>query len=122
MTPEDRMKIETATAWRPTSGDEITGYVITTRKRETEYGTHPVVILDTRNEDGTYTAVHAFHSVLKGRLAEVKPRPGDRLTIHYAGKITGKGNPYHSYVAFNPDSPATEDEFNWDTEDEGTAF
>lgn len=121
MTPEDRMKIETATAWRPIPGDEITGYVITTRRRETEYGVHPVVILDLRTDE-TYTAVHAFHTVLKTRLAEIKPKPGDRLTIHYVGKIDGKGNPYHSYVAFNPDDTTTTDEFNWDTEDDGAAF
>ena len=116
ITPEERVRIETATAWRPEPGDTITGTVVTIRARETEYGKHPVVILNTGEEN--YTAVHAFHGVLKNKLFELKPGPGTRLTVGYQGKVDGKERPYHSYTAFDPDASYEAEEFNWDDDPE----
>ena len=116
VTAEDRARIETATAWRPTPGETVTGTVVAIRARETEYGKHPVLVLDTGAEN--YTAVHAFHGVLKNKLFEIKPTPGDVLTIGYQGKVEGKKQPYHSYTVFDPNATFEVQEFSWDDEPE----
>ena len=111
----ERMKIESATAWRPTPGDTVTGSVVGIRKQTSDYGFHPVLVLDTGEDH--YTAVHAFHGVLKNKLYELKPTVGDRLSIGYQGKVDGKERPYHAYTVINPDAPFEPQQFSWDDEE-----
>ena len=104
--------IRTAPAWRPEPGANITGYVARLSIRQTEYGTHLVMTLNTA--DG-FVAVHCFHSVLKNAVYDLKPSVGDKVAVYYHGKIErGEDKPsYHSYTVVDPDAP-TETEFSWD--------
>jgi len=59
---------------------------------------YPIIVV--RKDDGDEIAVHAFHAVLRAKLAENKPAIGDRIAIRYEGKIKAKteGHPaYHGY-------------------------
>lgn len=107
-------EIMTARAWRPSVGESITGTVANLRKQDDEYGGHVVITLSSAVEGGqpVYTAVHAFHSVLKKQLFDMKPVIGTPLTITYLGKVDGKNQPYHSYLVQDP--AAVTAEFDWD--------
>ncbi len=108
---DQRVALMTAPAWRPEPGESITGTVARLSARETEYGKHLVVTLDTGN--GAYTAVHCFHSVLKNAMYDLKPTNGDDVTVYYHGKVDREDKPsYHSYTVLDPNAPA-ETEFSW---------
>lgn len=100
--------IKMAEAWRPAnSGDAITGTVVTILKRtNAEYGDYPAVVLN-KSDDASvrdYTVVHAFHGVILNELKQFSTKPGDRITITYAGKraanklnADGSTKNYHGY-------------------------
>lgn len=115
------MKIQAARAWRPNTGDMISGAIVAITSRTSEYGTYPVVTLDT-GDDTHYTAVHAFHTTLLDGLKQLRPTPGETLTIAYMGKVAsnkrkdanGDRVQYHHYVIDNPDSTTP---YSWDDPD-----
>lgn len=109
-------EIMTAKAWRPNPGEAISGTVANLRRQDDEYGGHVVVTLATgaEGDQPVYAAVHAFHSVLKKQLSDMKPSKGDPLKITYLGKVDGKNQPYHSYLVQDP--TAAETEFDWNEE------
>jgi hypothetical protein len=111
-------EIMTAKAWRPNPGEAIEGTVANLRRQDDEYGGHVVVTLAvaTEGEAPAYTAVHAFHHVLKTQLSALKPAKGAPLKITYLGKVDGKNQPYHSYLVQDPTAAA--EEFTWDAEPE----
>ena len=65
------------------------------------YGDHLVLTL--KDDDDTYHAVHAIHSVLKDRLFDLKPKVGETITVAYHGKVVGKNKDreYHAYTVIN---------------------
>jgi hypothetical protein len=96
--PEDldeRLDAEFAPAWRPEAGEKLVGQIVVISERTGGFGRYPIVTL--RQDDGSDLAIHAFHSVLSSRLAEVQPKPGERLGVKYEGKVEGAKQPYHSY-------------------------
>jgi hypothetical protein len=117
------VKIRSALAWRPSPGDMLDGKVVKLIARESDFGIYPIVILDTG--DVMYTAVHAFHSLLRDALKELKVGPDDELVIVYQGKIEsknagpdGKKRSYHNYIVIGNGVDSTV-EFSWaDSEDE----
>lgn len=123
------IKIRGALAWRPSPGDMLDGKVVKLLARESEFGVYPVVVMDTGQP--TYTAVHAFHTILKDGLRELKTAPGDELVIMYQGKLESKNSAgknqageevkrsYHSYVVISNGVDSTV-EFTWDMADDMT--
>lgn len=117
------IKIRAAKAWRPNPGDMLQGTVVKMLARESDYGVYPVVVMDTGDEG--YTAVHAFHTILKDALRELKTTTGDDLTIVYEGKLesrnaagknedgTEKKRTYHNYFVIGNGVDSTV-EFTWD--------
>lgn len=106
-------KLKTAPAWRPTDGQTITGKIVTVVKRTGEHGAYPCVILDTGAEK--FTAIHAFHGVLKNELREMAAKPGDEITVLYTGKRTanklntdGTEKMYHGYSVVPTDGAELE--------------
>lgn len=81
---QQRMAIDTAPPWMPETGDILTGTVIGFRiGRDTGYGEYPIIVY--KKDDGSYTAVHAFHTLLRDMLKELKPTPGVTQIITYLG-------------------------------------
>lgn len=100
-----------AEAWRPEVGDVVEGKISSLSVGHSDYGQHPIIELT--KEDGTRVAIHAFHTTLRNKLAEVKPKVGNTLAVKYFGEVepkSGKGPSYHKYLV---KSDAVT-EFNWD--------
>lgn len=101
-------------SWKPDPGDEIVGKLLEVeRSRENEYGTYPILHLDTGA--GGEVSVHAFHQVLRSGIARKRPKIGDELTIKYLGTAKGSGagaRSYHNYRV----SGGQASEWNWDAE------
>lgn len=74
-------------------GESVVGTVLDITTRENEYGSYPLVSLET--DDGRELEWHAFHTVAANELAKVNPQPGDVLGVRNLGKRDGK-----SYVAY----------------------
>lgn len=119
-----RVRIESAVAWAPQPGDILDAHLVAVVKRPSEYGAYPVLILD-RGDDLMFAAFHAFHSIARDKLRELKPARGERVVIAYPGpqdsrkRKDSKGNPvtYHPYIIYCPDRPAEElDEYDWDSD------
>jgi C4-dicarboxylate-specific signal transduction histidine kinase len=104
MDAETKVLVETAPAWRPAAGEQLTASIAAILRRETQYGAYPVVVFQLK--DGTFTAWHAMHSIAQDALKARRPAPGDTLTVHYGGRIESKkrkdsdGKPvkYHAWT------------------------
>lgn len=85
-----------AEGWQPEAGDKIVG-VLTERtmSSEGEWGAYPILTL--QHADGSRTAVHAFHTVLRNELDRRRPMVGDVVAIKYLGMSAGKGTDYEGY-------------------------
>lgn len=121
------IRIRSALAWRPMPGDMLDGKIVKLLARESDYGIYPVVVFDTG--EPVYTAVHAFHTILRDAFRELKSGPGDECVVVYQGKVesktadgknddgTEKKRSYHSYIVISNGIDSTV-EFNWDSEDD----
>lgn len=121
--PIDReIRIRTAPAWLPPVGSRLTSTVVTIRIGQSEWGVYPVLIVEDAN--GTMHSIHAFHTLLRNQLKELRPMPGTLITVAYIGKVTrtedevAKGkNEYHNYVVIAGDGSdllTQEGTFSWD--------
>lgn len=128
-------RINGARPWKPAkdrTGDEhLTGTVVAIKRRETEYGAYPCLIIDTGADDQHLTAFHAFHTVAKEQLKALKPAPGEAIGIvaHAPVKANkrknSEGEPvtYTPYTIYNPDTADTvADEWGWDADDDEPGF
>lgn len=126
MSTRDRnLKILAAPAWIPAPDTTMTAKFVALRKGgiDSEYGVYPMLTVE-NIETGEYVTVHAFHTLLKTRILEMRPKLGDTLTLHYAGvmdskkidKKTGKPMQYHLYYVLEGDgsSPLNIDEWDYD--------
>jgi hypothetical protein len=123
---DEIIKIRSAIAWRPSPGDMLSGTVVKLVARESDYGVYPVVVVNTG--EPLYTAVHAFHTILRDAFRELKTKSGDEVVVVYQGKIESKnvagkdkdGNEqkrsYHSYIVIGNGVDSTV-EFDWDSMD-----
>lgn len=116
---QKQINIRSARGWKPAPGESIVGTVVRITTGESEHGRYPLLTLAADTDDPeavNYVAVHAFSSVLKKSLFEIKPEVGARLAITYHGKITPEragANPYHSYTVIDPDAASEETPFSW---------
>lgn len=85
---KERMAQATAPAWMPEPDTTVMGTVIGLRMggqpEPLGYGFYPVVTY--KLPDGSVVAVHAFHSLLRERLAELKTEIGKVQMITYLGQ------------------------------------
>lgn len=112
-TMEERMNAPDPEGWRPEVGDVVIGTIdeVTSAHSEFGDGTYPLLIIE--KTDGSFVAVHAFHSVLRNEIESLTPSEGDEIGIKYLGKAEPKGglkkgmSPYESYkVKLDRKSPA----------------
>jgi hypothetical protein len=120
------IKIRSAQAWRPSAGDMVDGTVVKLLARESDFGIYPIVIMDTGEPQ--YIAIHAFHTILRDALRELKTKPSDELVVVYQGK-TQSNKPYgedaetkkklyrsyHNYLVIGNGVDSTV-EFTWDSD------
>lgn len=98
----ERAQLAQAPAWRPESGNVLSGPILGFRLGSTvEYGEYPVLVI---KSDNGPLAFHAFHGVVRERLRELQPKKGDLLTVQYSGKkdrteeeIAAGKKEYHMY-------------------------
>jgi hypothetical protein len=105
--PINEKDLDFPEAWRPKVGDFLIGKVTGVDERDGEYGTYPIVTVET--EDGKRLAFHAFHTVARGELARLRPKAGDEIGIKYHGKDAERG--YERYT-MRVDRPGAE--VDWD--------
>jgi hypothetical protein len=80
-----RKALNTAPAWMPEPGTVVAGTVAGLRMgNDNGWGVYPVVVY--KLDDGSYVSVHAFHTLLRERLAELKTDIGVRQILSYDGK------------------------------------
>ncbi len=103
----ERLKLAKAPAWIPTPGTTIMGAEVVGREiRTSDWGPYPAITY--KLPTGECVVIHAFHTILRNKLAELGTNMGDRQNITYIGKVTrtedemkaGK-NEYHDYYAEN---------------------
>lgn len=89
-------------AWRPDDDklkhpNPLVGKVMEVTTGTGDFGDYPLLfVLD---ENGDEWRVHGFGTVLKSRIAELKPEPGDEIGLKYLGTQKAKGfdTPYKNY-------------------------
>ena len=95
-----------APAWRPEPGSIIRGTVVGMRMSEDNgYGKYPIITYLTHDTEADYFSVHAFHTLLRNRLAELKTEIGKDQILSYDGKAEsikrtkekGETVEYHDY-------------------------
>lgn len=98
----ERMMVAKAPAWMPAPGDVMVATVIGLSMREGDYDPYPCVTY--RKDDGSVVNVHAFHTLLRERLAELKTNMGSKHILTYNGtrdknQLNAKGETesYHDY-------------------------
>lgn len=89
-----------ADAWMPDEGDSIIGVITTISVGHSEYGQYPILTILT--PDGEMKAVHAFHTVLKDRLIDMRPKVDEIIGIKFLGHVLPEGgtkgvNDYYAY-------------------------
>lgn len=106
----ERMSMATAPAWRPEPGQTLHGEVIQLRMGESGYGPYPIIVVREYATGSTF-AVHAFHTLVRSRLAELGVKIGFNLVLSYLGtKVKNdaadkdesnleKTDSYHMYYA-----------------------
>ena len=86
------------TSWRPQeegAGAEIAGRVTAVEEVDGNWGSKPVLTIET--QDGN-RKVWASHALLKSALEKHPPAPGSRILIRYEGSRTSAaGHEYHVY-------------------------
>lgn len=104
-------------AWRPDDPKKehpnpLYGKVVEVTTGTGDYGEYPLLFC--LDENGDEWRVHCFNSVLKSRIAELRPEVGDEIGLKYLGTEKSKAydTPYKNYkvvlekaAATKPDSP-----------------
>jgi hypothetical protein len=103
-TIQDELDRDFAPAWKPAPGDKVVGTVTDLTSRDGEYGTYPIVTLNTGDGE---VALHCFHEVLANELARIAPKVGDQLGVKYVGRHPERG--YHIYRVRR----AGDESFDW---------
>ena len=111
MSIQDRLNRETETLSLE-AGASAVGILRELTLRDSDYGDpYPVVTIE--KADGSEVVVHGYHSVLRNRLLELDPRPGDEIGIKCLGKRTSKsGTTYNDFkvVLERAERPAVADD------------
>lgn len=88
MSFDERVALATAPGWRPEAGDKLEKVEVVRLSlgEDSGYGQYPIVTY--LKDDGTYVRVHAFHTLLRERLAELKTTIGSVQNLQYIGRRT----------------------------------
>ncbi len=98
--------------WKPKPGDKLIGTVTGFSERTSDYGTYPLVEIET--DTGELFVWHCFHTVGRNELAKLRPAVGDTLGVKYIGRDgTTKYERYR--VEVERADQATVPEPDWDT-------
>ena len=109
----ERLQQEAASGWTPEPGDTLVGVILSIKSsQQNEYGIYPIVTVQT--DEDSVVAVHCFHQVLKSRLLEKRPAPGERIAIQYVGEVEKEDRPYHNYAVVVDRPTDTEAQATWD--------
>jgi hypothetical protein len=132
-----------AKAWKPSPGDILTAPLVALRRggENSEFGVYPILVFERMDgypfpfDTENFVAFHAYHTIVRDALAEIKPRPADKpiLTIKYSGRVqfgTSVDGPdgtlyvenkeksdYENYTVLLGDgADLTVESFDWDTD------
>lgn len=102
--------------WRPSDGATISGPILEVKSGQSDYhkSKHPILIIEDRNQDGKLVAVHAFHRVLWRRIVQLKPKPGEVITITYHGQQDSKDGKRKSNL-YSANIEGRDAEVDWDS-------
>ncbi|HXH58447.1 hypothetical protein [Iamia sp.] len=92
MSLSDQLDQDHAPGWKPEPGAKVIGTVTDVTTLDGTYGVYPIVTVDQEGGAGL-VAIHGFHTVLKGELARLQPKRGDRIGIIYKGESKNKNDP-----------------------------
>lgn len=97
-TLDAQLDAEPADEWDPQPGERLRGTLVAIDYRPTQKG-HNLAILRIAQQDGTEARVLAGRKLLRERLIELKPQPGDLVGIQFDGLVDAKagGQPYFGY-------------------------
>lgn len=86
-------------------GDKLVGTITALDERTSDYGTYPIVTVQT---DEGETAFHGFHTVAKNEIARQRPEIGDEIAVKYFG-ISSDDHGYERYrvLVDHKSAPAT---------------
>jgi len=111
----ERLQQEAAEGWNPDEGETLLGVILNIKSsQQNEYGIYPIVTVQT--DEGKVVAIHCFHQVLKQRLLEKRPAPGEKLAVQYIGEVDKgeDGRSYHNYAVVVDRPTDTEAQATWD--------
>lgn len=98
-----RMLLAKAPAWIAEPGDTFVGELIGVTERDSGWGPYPCMTYQSVDSGQVYN-VHAFHTLLRDRMEELKANTGDVHIIHYVGvreknapNAKGEKESYHDY-------------------------
>lgn len=80
------MDLSYAQGWKPEPGDVLVGEVTDISVGQSLYGGAYPIITVQPEDGGEPVAIHGFHTGLKARFLELKPKVGERLGVKYDGK------------------------------------
>lgn len=86
----------------PRAGD-ISGVIRGFSEGPTKFG--DAVTIDLELDDGTHRTLWLTHTVLKNKVARLKPDVGERIDVRYLGKRDGAANAYHDFAVTMPERP-----------------
>ena len=111
----DDVSTDIPEGWRPTEGSIIVGTVIRSTMGYSDQSEdyYPILIVHDERTDSDIS-VHAFHSVLKKRLAELKPNNGERIGIKMGAKVPLKSNPQRSVQTYVVKVEGRDESVDWD--------
>ena len=74
--------------WLPEPGEMVGGKIVGIKTvHGGEYGDYPLIEIDTPS---AVVQVHAFHTVLRSTLKDLRPQINDLIAIIYRGRVTKK--------------------------------
>lgn len=100
MSIEELVDLEVS-GWNPEPGDKLVGVLID-RRDGVEGGYDPYTMLVIQTGEHEATAVHCFHSALRGEVERQDPRIGDQVAVKFLGERPTKGqSKFASFQAYN---------------------
>ena len=137
---------EQAPGWRPNKGERLTGVISRRDIMENKWGKYTILTLAVSNEgdyrvnvdsaldegmlrpfdEGDFIAWHAFHTVARNALNELRPAMGVEIEVTYLGQKRIKGKPkestdprdyYHAWTVRDTSIVLTEDDFYGKSDD-----
>jgi hypothetical protein len=105
----DRLDEPEPEVWQPKDEPVLTGVVESISMRPGRDGKPPYPVVVVLGEDGRRRVWMAWHSVAKSRLAELRPRVGERLGVKYLGSHATKGYELYKVVVDRPEQAAEVD-------------